>query len=62
MRLRVDREAGALHLRLDDSRTVDPEEVPPGVAPDFDKRNRVVGVEVLNLSKRTRDLDLGELH
>ena len=62
MRLHVDKDADALYLRLDDSKVIESEEVSPGVALDFDARNQVVGIEVLNLSKRTPKLDLHELH
>ena len=60
MRLHVDKEADALYLRLDDSKIAESEEVSPGVVLDFDERNQVVGIEVLNLSKRTPNLDLHE--
>lgn len=62
MRLKVDREADALYLRLDDSPIVESEEVSPGVVLDFNDGNQVVGIEVLNLSKRTPNLDLRELY
>jgi uncharacterized protein YuzE len=61
MRLRVDREADALYLRLDDSAIVDSQEVSPGVVLDFNDQNQVVGVEILFLSKRTPSLNLREL-
>ena len=60
MRLHVDKEADALYLRLDDSRIVESEEVSPGVVLDFNESNQVVGIEMLNLSKRTPKLDLHE--
>jgi len=62
MKLHVDKEADALYLRLDDSRIIESEEVSPGVVLDYNDANQVVGIEVLNLSKRTPHLDLGELH
>lgn len=52
MNLKIDREADALYLRLDKARVIESEQVAPGVIVDFDARNRVVGVEVLALSKR----------
>ena len=61
MRLHVDKEADALYLRLDDSKIIESEEVSPGVVLDFNERNRVVGIEMLNLSQRTPKLDLREL-
>ena len=61
MKLHVDKEADALHLRLDDSKIVDSEEVAPGVMLDYNASNEVVGVEVLHLSNRSRRLNLSEL-
>ena len=53
MRLHVDKEADALYLRLDNSKIIESEEIAPGVIVDYDRKNAVVGVEVLYLSKRT---------
>jgi len=52
MRLHVDKEADALYLRLDDSKVIESEEIAPGVVVDYNRKNAVVGVEVLYLSKR----------
>lgn len=52
MKLRIDREADALYLRIDETAIVESEEVQPGVILDFDKDGRVVGIEVLALSTR----------
>jgi uncharacterized protein YuzE len=52
MKLRIDRKADALYLRLDDSKVIESEEIAPGVIVDFDSRNKVVGVEVLDVSGR----------
>ena len=51
----------ALYLRLDDSKIIESEEVSPGVVLDFNERNQVVGIEMLNLSQRSPKLDLREL-
>ena len=61
MRLHVDKEADALYLRLDDSKIIESEEVSPGVVLDFDEHNQVVGIEILQLSKRSQKLNLQEL-
>jgi uncharacterized protein YuzE len=61
MTLKVDEKANALYLRLDDSRIIESEEVSPGVVLDFNAENQVVGVEILNLSKRSSRLNLREL-
>ena len=57
MKLKVDRKADALYLRLDDSTIVESEEVSPGIVLDFNERNQVVGIEMLNLSKRSPELN-----
>ena len=61
MRLQVDKEADALHLRLDDSAIVESVEVVPGVVLDFNEAQEVVGIEMLRLSMRSADLDLTAL-
>ena len=61
MKCRVDREADALYLRLDDSTIVESEEVAPGVVLDFDEHEQVVGIEILQVSQRTSDLSLDHL-
>lgn len=52
MRLKVDKESDALYLRLDETAVIESEEVQPGVVLDYDAAGNVVGVEILNLSKR----------
>ena len=52
MRLKVDKESDALYLRLDETAVVESEEIQPGVVLDYDAADNVVGVEILNLSKR----------
>ena len=61
MRLRVDRDVDALYLRLDDSKIIESEEVSPGVILDFNENDEVVGIEMLDLSKRTPMVDLEKL-
>ncbi len=61
MKLNVDKQADALYLRLDDSPIVESDEVSPGVVLDYNEANEVVGVELLNLSKRSSDLNLSAL-
>jgi uncharacterized protein YuzE len=52
MRLKVDKESDALYFRLDESAVVESEEVQPGVILDFNAEGAVVGIEMLNLSRR----------
>jgi uncharacterized protein YuzE len=61
MRLHIDRDADALYLRLDESKIVDSQEVSPGVVLDYNAENQVVGVEILNLSRRAPTIDAGKL-
>ncbi len=61
MKLKVDQKADALYLRIDDSKIIESEEVSPGIVLDFNEQNDVVGVEILNLSKRSTTLDLKSL-
>ena len=60
MKVKVDAKADALYLRLDDSKIIESEEVSPGVFQDFKSNKQVVGVEILNLSKRSPKLNLRE--
>jgi uncharacterized protein YuzE len=53
MKLKIDEKADALYLRLDDSKIIESEEVSQGVIIDYNEKNQVVGVEILNLSKRS---------
>jgi uncharacterized protein YuzE len=57
MKLHVDQKADALYLRLADTKIIDSEEVSPGVVLDYDEQERVVGVEILELSKRAPQLN-----
>ncbi|MDE2687466.1 MAG: DUF2283 domain-containing protein [Chloroflexota bacterium] len=61
MKLHVDKEADALHLRLDDSKIVESEEVAPGIVLDYNEFDEVVGVEMLYLSRRSSELNLSAL-
>lgn len=61
MKLHVDKEADALYLRLDDSEILESEEVSPGLVLDYNEANEVVGVEMRNLSTRSKTLELSRL-
>lgn len=61
MKLRVDKQADALHFLLDDSAIVESVEVAPGVVLDYNGDDQVVGVEMLSLSIRSPDADLSGL-
>ena len=61
MKLHIDKKSDALYLRLDDSSIIESQEVSPGIVLDFNEDNQVVGIEMLNLSQRTPQLNLDEL-
>ena len=61
MKLHADKDADALYLRLDDSAIVESEEVSAGVVLDFNDSHEVVGVEMLQLSRRSSELNLSSL-
>jgi uncharacterized protein YuzE len=55
MRVRVDHGADAIYLNLTDRPIKDSEEVADGIVVDYDFEGRIVGVEILDASKRTDD-------
>ncbi len=61
MKLRVDKTADALHLRLDDSTIAESEEIAPGVVLDYNESGEVVGVEMLRLSRRAPKVKLSAI-
>ena len=61
MKLHADKDADALYLRLDDSAIVESEELSAGVVLDFNDSHEVVGVEMLQLSRRASELNLSSL-
>ncbi|HWQ39352.1 MAG TPA: DUF2283 domain-containing protein, partial [Burkholderiales bacterium] len=61
MKLKVDRQADALYLPLSDAQASRSEEISPGIIVDYDEQGRVVGIEMLYLSKRAPETDLRRL-
>ena len=55
MRVRVDHGADAVYINLTDRPIKDSEEVADGIVVDYDDKGRIVGVEILDASKRTDD-------
>ena len=45
MKLKIDKQADALYLRLDDSKIIESEEIMPGIVLDYDENDQVVGIE-----------------
>ena len=61
MKLKIDRQADALYLTLDESAAMESEEVAPGIIVDYGDNGQVVGIEMLYLSKRAPGLEMGRL-
>ena len=61
MLIGLDSKADALYVKLDDSKIVESEEVSPGVILDYNEKQQVVGLEMLNLSARSPHLNLKDL-
>jgi uncharacterized protein YuzE len=55
MRVRVDQAADAVYVNLTDRVIEESEEVADGIVVDYDAQGRIVGVEILDASKRTAD-------
>lgn len=53
MRIEYDQKADAAYLKLADSKIVESEEISSGIIYDFDKSAQVVGIEILQLKRRT---------
>ena len=61
MKLKVDQQADALYLTLGEAPASRSEEVSPGIVVDHDEQDRVVGIEMLYLSKRAPEIDIRRL-
>ena len=53
MRLQYNPKADAMYIRLIAGTVTESDEVRPGVVFDFDAEGRVLGIEMLDVSKRT---------
>lgn len=61
MKLTIDRKADALYLDLDEAPAAESEEISPGVILDYDAGGKVVGIEMLHLSKRVSPEKIGRM-
>jgi uncharacterized protein YuzE len=61
VKLKVNRQANALYLTLSETPSSRSEEVSPGIIVDYDDQDRVVGIEMLYLSKRAPEADIQRL-
>jgi uncharacterized protein YuzE len=58
VKIHLDEKADALYLCLDDSPIAGSEEVVPGIVLDYNERDQVVGVEILDVKARVPIADL----
>ena len=61
MRIKIDKDSDALYFRFDENRIVESEEIRPGVILDYDKDDKVIGVEFLGISQRATKEELSSL-
>ncbi|MGB9302044.1 MAG: DUF2283 domain-containing protein [Anaerolineae bacterium] len=61
MKLKVDQQADALYLTLGEAPASRTEEVSPGIIVDYDDQDRVVGIEMLYLSRRAPQAEIQRL-
>jgi len=55
MKIEYDPKADAMYIRLALGQVVESDEVRPGVVLDFDTHGNVLGIEMLDVSKRTNN-------
>ncbi len=53
MNIKFDKEADAIYLRLSDADVAESDEEKPGIIIDYDKDGNIVGIELLEASKKT---------
>ena len=61
MRLKIDHKNDALYFQLDESAIVESEEIKPGIILDYNDQGNVIGIEMLDLSKRVSSETLKRL-
>ena len=57
MRVRVDSQSDAVYIDLTQGAIENSEEVSDGIILDYDAQGRLVGIEILDASKKTQDKD-----
>ena len=62
MRIEFDQEADALYVRIHEAYVAHVKEIEEGVIIDFDKNRRIIGMEVLDVTKRFPLKDLVNLN
>ncbi len=57
MRVRVDQQADAIYLDLTGEKIESSEEVADGTILDYDRKSNMVGIEILDASKKTGEIN-----
>lgn len=57
MRVRVDQQADAIYLDLTGEKIESSEEVADGIILDYDRKSNMVGIEILDASKKTGEIN-----
>ena len=52
MKLKIDTADDTLYFRFDESEIIDSEEIRPGMIVDYDANNNIIGIEILQVSRR----------
>ena len=51
MRFHYDKKQDALYIRFNENRYSESDEIKEGVIFDYDKKNKIIGIEILDVSK-----------
>lgn len=52
MKIKYDKEVDAMYIRFSDALVIESEEDKPGIIIDYDSKNAIVGIEILNASSK----------
>jgi uncharacterized protein YuzE len=61
MKIHYDEQIDALYIHLDDSDIIESEEIQPGIIFDFNKNNKVVAIEILNVKSNLPQANLKQI-
>ena len=62
MRIEYDQEADALYIQMQEKSVSKTKEIEEGVLIDFDEGNKLIGIEILDVTKRFTLADIVNLH
>ncbi|MEO5674529.1 MAG: DUF2283 domain-containing protein [Chitinophagales bacterium] len=53
MKIKYDKEVDVLYIRLSDEPVAESDEAKPGIIIDYSSQSNIVGIEILNASRKT---------